>query len=140
MFAAALPVLARVGVMHLVVSRVARELPRDARRVVIAESASLGGARAHAKEVVACDADLRALRARGVSTVDVPITVISGTRPARGRLATRRRECLVEAHERRAATSPHGRHVRAERSTHMVIFSEPRLIADEIARAVALIT
>jgi pimeloyl-ACP methyl ester carboxylesterase len=133
-FGAALPLLARLGLGRLITRRIARPLPPDARRGLIAESASVGAARAHRRELAGCNADLRRLRDEPHPVVDVPITVISGTRPSRSRGATRRRDCLIAAHERRAAAAPQGRHVRADRSQHLVPLTEPDLVAAEIVR------
>jgi pimeloyl-ACP methyl ester carboxylesterase len=135
-FAKVLPTLARVGLLRLVTGAVARSLPPDARRAVVVESGSVAGARAHARELAGFDADLRRLRDDPHPTPDVPVTLISGTRPPRGRSAARRRACLVDAHRRGAAGAPQGRHVAAARSGHMVPLTEPQLVVDEVLRLV----
>jgi pimeloyl-ACP methyl ester carboxylesterase len=134
MFAAALPVLARLGLVGPMARRLARGLPPDALRALGAESGSVAAARAQAQELATCDADLRRLRDTPHPTPELPITLISGTRRPRLGSAARRRDCLVAAHERRAAAAPQGRHVRAERSEHMVMITEPDLVITEIAR------
>jgi hypothetical protein len=90
--------------------------PAD-RRGLVAESGTLAGARAHKAELAHCNADLRRRRDEPHPPADVPITVISGTRPSRSKAAARRRACLVAAHERRAAAATQGRHVRADART-----------------------
>jgi pimeloyl-ACP methyl ester carboxylesterase len=135
-FAAALPTLARLGLFRLMVRGISRPLPPEMRRAVGSESGSVGAARAHRRELAGCDTDLRRLRDDPHPGTDVPITVISGTQLPRGRTSARRRECLIAAHQRRAAAAPRGRHVRADGSGHMVIFSEPHLVVEEIMRLV----
>lgn len=136
MFAAMLPVLARLGLTGSFARRLARGLPPDALRAAGAESGSVAAARAQQQELASCDADLRRLRDAPHPPPAVPITLISGTRRPRLRGAAQRRDCLVAAHERRAAAAPQGRHVRAERSEHMVMVTEPELVVGEIERLI----
>jgi pimeloyl-ACP methyl ester carboxylesterase len=139
-FAAAIPVMARLGLTAMIARRVARALPPEERRAFGAEAGSVAAARAHRRELVVCGADLRRLRDEPHPPVDVPITLISGAGPTGGVAATRRRDCLVAAHRRRADASARGRHVRAEQSGHMVMLSEPDLVVDEIMRLVEEVT
>ncbi|HEY8523937.1 MAG TPA: alpha/beta hydrolase [Acidimicrobiales bacterium] len=134
LFAAALPALARVGLLRSMARSLARPLPAGLRRTVGEESGTLAAARAQRAELAACDPELRRLRDAPAPPPEVPVTVISGTRRPRRASAARRRDCLVAAHERRAAAAPRGRHVRAERSEHMVMLTEPSLVADEVLR------
>jgi pimeloyl-ACP methyl ester carboxylesterase len=139
MMAAALPALARLGLMRLIAGRLARQLPPEARRAAAAESGSVAAARAQQRELAGCDADLRRLRDEPHPPPGVPVTVISGTKRPRLGASARRRDCLVAAHERRAAEYPRGRHVRAERSDHMVMITEPDLVTGEIVRLLDLL-
>jgi pimeloyl-ACP methyl ester carboxylesterase len=43
---------------------------------------------------------------------------------------------LVAAHRERAAALPRGRHVEAPRSGHLVMFTDPQIVVDEILRIV----
>src|SRR5262249_14133777 len=81
--------------------------------------------------------DLRRWRDQPPTDVDVPLTVISGTRSSR--MERRRRPELIAAHRRRAEQARQGRHVCADRSGHLVPFSEPALVAGEIVRVVDLV-
>jgi pimeloyl-ACP methyl ester carboxylesterase len=111
-----------------------RALPAEAAAAILDEDASLGGARALQAELRPFTDDMRVLRAAPLPVPQVPFTIISGTR--RPRLGAALRAALVDAHARRAANAPLGRHVRAERSTHYVPTSEPELVAREILRVV----
>lgn len=66
---------------------------------------------------------------------DIPVTVVSGdlARAGDGMPESIRAEANA-SHAHRAAQSPHGRHVIAERSGHYVPVTEPGLIAAEIER------
>jgi len=132
--ASLLPGMARLGLVRLVVRRMVRGLPPEAAAAILAEDASLQGVRTLQSELRPFTADLRALRDAPPPAPDVPFTTISGTRPTR--VGAAQRAQLVAAHERRAASAPRGRHVRAQRSTHYVLWSEPELVVDEILRVV----
>jgi pimeloyl-ACP methyl ester carboxylesterase len=133
-FAALLPALARTRLLRLAARSLARPLPPEAAAAVLAEDASLAGARTFQAELRPFTTDLRALRDARPPAPDVPLTIVSGTRPPRVGAALR--AALVAAHERRVASAPLGRHVRAERSTHYVMLSEPELVVREILRVV----
>lgn len=127
-----LPLLARLGLLRLQARSLGRRLPPDARRELVRECSTVAGARAFQAEVVSVAEDLRGLLEDPPATGDIPVTLISGTRPVK--LGKAVRAGLIEAHQRRAAALDHGRHVRAERSSHMVPFSEPEVVAAEVLR------
>lgn len=81
--------------------------------------------RATRREAFALADGLRSLRDHPVTLPPVPVTVISGARS---------RAPLVAAHRAFAASLPHGRHVLAERSGHMVQHDQPDLVIAEIAK------
>jgi hypothetical protein len=93
--------------------------------------------RTHQAEMVRSLDDLRALRDNPLQLPDVPITLISGTKASK--MGTRQRQALIAAHKSRAAAAPQGVHVNAVESGHMVPFTEPRLIADEVLRIVEIV-
>jgi pimeloyl-ACP methyl ester carboxylesterase len=126
------PAMARLGLIRLGVKKLAVKLPQPAADRMRAEDGTVGAVRTMGAELVSCIADTRALRADPPQLPDVPVTVISGmvtTRVERGR-----RPELIAAHRARAAAHPRGRHVEATASSHNVPFTEPELIAAEIAR------
>ncbi|MFI6317015.1 alpha/beta fold hydrolase [Nonomuraea sp. NPDC050556] len=89
------------------------------------ELTSPAALRAARREASALAGGLRSLRDHPVALPPVPVTVISGTRS---------RAPLVAAHRAFAAALPHGRHVLAQRSGHMVHHDQPDLVLAEIAK------
>lgn len=131
-----LPTLARTGLLRLPIRRFAAMLPEPSASDMVAEDGSVAAARAMQAELRSCTDDLRALRDRPLPPIAVPVTYISGGQSSR--LERGRRGELVEAHRRAAGALPHGRHVMADRSGHHVPFTEPALVAAEIAAIVDL--
>jgi pimeloyl-ACP methyl ester carboxylesterase len=127
-----LPTLSRLGLTRWAMGRLVATWPVADRRAFLDEDTSVPAARAMQAEMGSILPDLTSLRDRDLPPIDIPFTTISGGRVGRFDRATR--AALVASHEARAAASPHSRHVTAERSGHMVPFSEPHLIAAEILR------
>lgn len=122
---------ARLGLTRLAVRGLASKLPGSAAASMRREDGTVLAVRTMQDELAGHVDDLRLLRDDPPATPPVPLTVISGAR--RSRLERAGRDDLIEAHRHRAEASPLGRHVLAEQSSHYVPFSEPELIADEIA-------
>jgi pimeloyl-ACP methyl ester carboxylesterase len=131
-----LPLMARLGLLRLYARRLARSLPEPARSGMRAEDATVAATRTHVAEVAASLADLRRLAAEPERLPDVPLTVVSGT--VAGRMEGGHRPELVAAHRARVEAAPRGRHVEASRSGHMVPFTEPDLVVDEVLRILTL--
>lgn len=66
---------------------------------------------------------------------DIPVIVISATKPGDGP-AKKIRASVNAAHVYRATQSPHGRHVLAEDSGHDIPYNDPQLVAAEIRRLI----
>jgi pimeloyl-ACP methyl ester carboxylesterase len=130
------PALARLGVYRLVTRRLAKGLPEAAGKAFRAEDGRRAAVRTHRAELAPSIEDLRRLRSDPVDVPEVPLTVISAARSSKLELG--RRGELVTAHRVRARAA-NGRHVMAEQSRHMIPFTEPGLVIDEIARVVQLI-
>jgi len=128
------PVLARLGLIRLVVGRLAAQLPEPAATAMRTEDGTAAALRTHHAELAGHVDDLRRLRDEPPDLPDVPVTVISGLVPSR--FERRRRPDLVEAHRARAAALPQGRHVGAAGSGHYVPLTEPDVVADEVLRIV----
>ncbi|HEX7131792.1 MAG TPA: alpha/beta hydrolase, partial [Iamia sp.] len=118
-----MPLMTRVGLTRLYVRKLAQQLPEPAASGLRAEDGTRAATRTHVAEVVGSLADLRRLEADPPVLPDVALTVISGTRA--GRLEGGHRPELVAAHRARADAAAQGRHVEAQRSGHMVPFTEP---------------
>jgi pimeloyl-ACP methyl ester carboxylesterase len=129
-FAALLPFAAWTGLLRIAVRRLVRPLPGEVAAELALEDASVGSARTMRSELVPFTDDMRRLRERSFDRPEIPMTVISGALlPKRGAAI---RAGIVDAHARRAASLPHGRHVRAERSGHYVLVTEPDVVVREI--------
>jgi pimeloyl-ACP methyl ester carboxylesterase len=128
----AMPAAARLGLMRMVVGRLARSLPEPAATALRAEDGTVAAMRAHVAEMTSSLDDLQALRDRPPVLPDVPVTLVSGTRASR--LEGKQRPALVAAHRARAEALPQGRHVATDRAAHMVPFDDPAIVADEVLR------
>lgn len=133
-FTKATPWLGRLGIFGLFVKRTSAQLPEPARGEMREEGTTPNAIRTYADEMVTTTADLRRLRDAPLVLPDVPVTWISGGKSSR--LERGRRGELIAAHRAGAEAASQGRHVVAERSGHLVPFSEPQLVADEILRIV----
>lgn len=129
------PFGARIGLTRLFVKRMSAPLPEDAARTMVAEDSSLEAARAMQAELASINEDLASLRDAPPALPDIPVTVITGTRPTRFGSAARR--ALLDAHRRRVKMLPRGRHVEASRSAHHVHLSEPDVVVGEVERLLA---
>ncbi|MEC4835970.1 alpha/beta hydrolase [Mycobacteroides chelonae] len=124
-------VLRRLRLLSWAVRRAAPGMPADVVHDLVAEDLSVRAtAAADGEERFFIDA-LKSLRAQQVTLGDIPVTVISGTRST---LFDRSiRTAFLGAHQR-AATRLGARYVKAGKSGHQVVFTEPGLVADEIIR------
>jgi pimeloyl-ACP methyl ester carboxylesterase len=125
-----LPALARAGLLRIPARRLAALLPEPSASAMVAEDGSVAAARAMQAELRSCTDDLRTLRDRPLPPLSVPVTYVSGGQSSR--LERGRRDELIDAHRRAAASLPRGRHVLARRSGHHVPFTEPDLVAAEV--------
>ena len=137
---AMLGVLSRLGLLAPLMRGQLGALPAQYRDRAAAAVSTPGAARTMTAESAQLVPGLRGLQQgeleqgepeRGRGGVGaVPLTVISGGRA--GRLERSVRAQLAAAHAQRARAHPQGRLVVAERSGHMVPFTEPELVAEEI--------
>ncbi|MFC0673866.1 alpha/beta fold hydrolase [Brachybacterium hainanense] len=130
-----MPLLARLGLIAAGVRPMTAGLPQEAAARLLDESSTVPAARAAAAEMAASGPDLVELRDHPPQLPDVPVTWISGVQASR--LERGLRDSLVAAHEASARAHGRGRHVRAERSGHLVPMTEPELIAAEVRRILA---
>lgn len=124
-------VLRHLHVLTLAVRRVAPGMPADVVRDLVAEDLTVdaeGAADAEERYVIE---GLQSLRRRGHHLGGVPVTVISGTKTTLFDRSIRTE--FLNAH-RRTAAHLGARHVLARKSGHLVVFTEPHLVADEILR------
>jgi len=128
--AALTPVLARTGLYRLMGAGAGSVQPPDVAAEHRAEDFSPAAARAANAELRPFLGELGALRGNSPQLGEIPVTLISGT--SAGRMERSQRAAIVEAHRVTAAGLTRARVVEAPASGHMVMFSEPELIVDEI--------
>ncbi|KXO91807.1 hypothetical protein AXK56_01395 [Tsukamurella pulmonis] len=127
-------VLARTGLLRLLGGIAFRRLPADVRADLAAEATTPRAVATMEQELATFYTELASWRQSAPDLGGLPVTVISGVKS--GGLGAKVRLRVNEAHARRAAASPHGRHVLAEESGHQVPLTEPALVAAEIRRMV----
>ncbi|MGH3953010.1 MAG: alpha/beta fold hydrolase [Mycobacterium sp.] len=124
-------VLRRLHLLALAVRGAAPGMPADVVRDLVTEDLTVNAEQAaDAEEQFFIEALLN-LRQYPPELGDVPVTVISGTKTTR--IDRPVRTAFLHAH-RRTAARLHARHVLARKSSHLPVFTEPRLVADEIVR------
>jgi pimeloyl-ACP methyl ester carboxylesterase len=127
-----LMVLARSGLLPHVQRSMRARLPADARRDIDAEGYTPGVITTMAAQARTFLDDIGTFREHPPDLGDIPVTVISGAR--RSGMRRRLRAEVTAAHAVRAEQSPHGRHVLASRSGHLVPITEPHIVIGEILR------
>ncbi|WP_433685427.1 alpha/beta fold hydrolase [Nocardia sp. CA-119907] len=130
-FAGAAGVLARLRLLALVFRWQWRDLPTDVRRELKREGFTPSVIRTRRQQSRTYFDELATWRTAPPDLGSIPITAISGGLGGNGIYATVRAETNA-AHAHRAARSPRGRHVIAERSGHEIPLTEGSLIAREI--------
>lgn len=127
-----LPVLARLGIIRLMIRPLVKALPEPWATAMRTEDGTPAAIRAQIAELEHHVEDMERLRDHPVELPDVPVSIVSGGKA--GFLERGRRPEVVDAHRRRADALPQGRHVVAERSSHYVPLTEPDVVAAEILR------
>ncbi|MGK5729439.1 alpha/beta fold hydrolase [Streptomyces sp. URMC 124] len=122
--------LARLGMFGLLFRKVTAALPPDAAADMRAEAFTVTAIRSMGAEQATVEADLRALLDHPPALGDLPVTVISATRPTLG-MSAQARTSVNASHAYRARQSPRGRHVLAHQADHMVPTAEPGIIVTE---------
>ena len=130
-----LQVLARGGLLRPLLHAQGAALPEPYRSCAAGDASTLTAARTMVAENAHVIRGLRSLRLDPLDLGAVPLTVVSGCLAGGGDRTVR--EQLIQAHSASAGAHPGGRHVRAWRSGHLVPFTEPDLVADEILALLA---
>lgn len=127
--------LARVGLLRLLYRGLVRSAPDDVRPALLAEAFTVQAMATSREQARTFLDELATWRDSPPDLGEIPVTVVSGARTGDGMSAAIRAEANA-AHAVRAARSPYGRHVLAERSGHYVPLTDPELIVDEVRRLV----
>ncbi|MBL1079397.1 alpha/beta hydrolase [Nocardia sp. 2] len=123
--------LARLGLYRLA-SRIGRAQPSDVYKDFRHNDFGTRAARTMGREAHEFLPAMRRLQANPSRLEGVTVSVISGTKA--GWIDKAQRPAINRAHRRTAEHLANGRFVEAQRSGHYVMFTEPELIVDEIAR------
>lgn len=126
------PPLAKTGLLGRLAAASTRAIPESVRADMRHELHTPTAVATQIAEAEDMSGDLRALVESPPDLGDLPVTVISAEKPS-GMGKQQRRE-LNEAHRRRAAASPYGRHVVAEQAGHLIMIDRPEIVVGEILR------
>lgn len=129
-----LPLLAGTGLYKLMGSKPGKVLPADVYKEQRQEDFTMRAAHTMVAEGAAFLEDLRALLAHPLRLEGIEVSVLSGTLITR--IERNFRPALHAAHKQTAAGLAHSRLVEARQSGHMIMYSEPGLVADEIRRMI----
>ncbi len=129
-----LPMLARTGLYRVMGSKPGRALPADVYKEHRQEDFTMQAARTMVAEGRGFLKDLRVLRDHPLKLGGIEVSVISGTLISW--MERKTRPALNEAHRQTTSVLAAARLVEAMYSGHMIMYSEPRLIADEIIRMI----
>jgi len=127
-----LPLMAGVGLYKLIGSKGGRVQPKDVYRDHYKEDFTIQAAKTMIAEGRYFLDDLRVLKEQPLKLQAVEVSVISGTLVTP--MERRFRPALHEAHQQTTSTLMNARLIEAPNSGHMIMYSEPQLIADEIKR------
>ncbi|MEV5832037.1 alpha/beta hydrolase [Nocardia sp. NPDC052112] len=127
-----MPALARSGLYRMLAGKVGGAQPADIAADHRAEDFTVRAARTLLAEQDQFSGELGRLREHPPQLGVLDISVISGTKQPR--IDKNTRSALTAAHYRTANASPNARLVEAKRSGHLVMFSEPEVIVEEIRR------
>lgn len=128
-------VLRRLRLLPLAVRSLAPGMPADVVHDLVTEDLTVRARRAGDAEERHFIEGLRSLRRQQIALDDMPVTMISATKSTL--LDRSIRNAFIDAHKR-AAVRLDARLVEARKSGRQVVFTEPRLIADEVLRAADL--
>ncbi|OUS75748.1 alpha/beta hydrolase [Paenibacillus sp. MY03] len=129
---AILPFMARIGLYKLTNGKVGQVQPADVVEDHLREDFTVHAARASNAESLTFIDDLARMRTEPPTLGPLPVSVISGTFIARAE--RKMRPAIIAAHQRTVQSLDNGRWVEAPHSGHMINFTDPDIIVDEINR------
>ncbi|WP_315794479.1 alpha/beta hydrolase [Paenibacillus sp. BIC5C1] len=129
-----IPLMARTGLYRLVGSRPGSVQPDDVVSDHRAEDFTVQAARTMVAESKPFLTDLASLLVTPLDLGDLEVSIISGTKTGMGERKIR--PAIIEAHHRTVSTLTNAKWIGADQSSHMVMFTDPQVIVDEILRMV----
>jgi len=127
-----LPLMARTGLYRKMGSKPGQVQPDDVARDHQEEDFTVQAARTMAAESVTFLDDLASLRHTPPELGNLEVSIISGTKAGKGEQKIR--PAIVSAHRKTVQRLANGQWIEAGQSGHMVTFTDPRIIIDEILR------
>lgn len=127
--------LARIGLLGRLFDKQLAPLATLLRAEFRAEAFTNGAMQTRGTELRGMIETMNAWRHRPATSVDFPVTVISGAKADPG-MSTTLRAAFNASHARRTSLSSYGRHVLAEHSGHFIPLTEPEIIVSEIKNLV----
>ncbi|MDP9702441.1 pimeloyl-ACP methyl ester carboxylesterase [Paenibacillus intestini] len=131
---ALIPALARVGLYRFLGIKDFLSQPDDVVADHRREDFTVQAARTMAAEGKNFLQDLKGLQEQPPELGDLEVSIISGTLPGKGERKIR--PAIVEAHRQTVSKLANARWVEAARSGHMVMFTDPEVIVNEIMRMI----
>lgn len=131
-----LPFMARTGLYRYMSSRYGRVQPSDVADDHVREDFTLQAALTTNAESLAFLDDLARVRVRPPQLGSLPVTIISGTLITRAE--RKMRPAIIAAHRRSADKLEAGHWIAAPASGHMINYTEPGVIVEEIRRYIAI--
>ncbi|MGX1832223.1 alpha/beta fold hydrolase [Paenibacillus taichungensis] len=129
-----IPLMARTGLYRLLGSRPGSVQPDDVVEDHRSEDFTVQAARTMVAESKLFLNDLASLLVTPLELGDLEVSIISGTKTGMGERKIR--PAIIEAHRRTVSTLTNAKWIGADQSSHMVMFTDPQVIVDEILRMV----
>ncbi|MGF6356371.1 pimeloyl-ACP methyl ester carboxylesterase [Paenibacillus sp. 4624] len=131
---ALIPALARLGLYRFLGIKEFLSQPADVAADHRREDFTIQAARTMAAEGKNFLQDLKGLQEQPPKLGELEVSIISGTLPGKGERKIR--PAIVEAHRQTVSKLANARWVEAARSGHMVMFTDPEVIINEIMRMI----
>ncbi|MCM3135698.1 alpha/beta hydrolase [Paenibacillus polysaccharolyticus] len=128
------PILARLGLYRFLGMKDFLTQPGDVAADHLQEDFTVKAARTLAAEGKNFLQDLKGLRKQPPQLEDLEVSIISGTLPGKGERKIR--PAIVAAHRQTVNQLSNARWVEAPHSGHVVMFTDPEVITDEILRMI----
>lgn len=129
-----IPFLARLGLYRFLGFKEFLTQPPDVTADHLREDYTVQAAQTVAAETKDFVQDMKWLREQPPRLDDLEVSIVSGTRPGKGE--RRIRPGIVAAHQETVSKLSNARWVEAPHSGHLVMFTDPEIIIDEILRMI----
>jgi pimeloyl-ACP methyl ester carboxylesterase len=126
------PGMAKLGLTRLMGAKPGMVQPKDVAEDHVREDFTVRAARTAVAEMTPFLNDLAELRKNPIHLGKLEVSLISGSKPAF--MEKKIRTAIGEAHRKMISSLENGRFIDARESGHMVMFTEPGLIVDEVLR------